>query len=162
MRGRMQLSSMSKRKPRLEWRDNYSVGNEELDSQHLKLLELINEISDAVDTGPSKASCFALLNAMIRYAQEHFTTEERYLEKNAYPKYLHQKGAHENFVEETFTMAQELDEDGLLTLGGIIIYLEDWYWDHILGFDQDYKAFFEKQSVKSDNLSAVSQTETSV
>jgi len=157
----MQPGSRSKPKPRIEWKDSYSVGNEELDSQHHKLLDLINEISDVTDTGPSKASCFALLNAMVRYAQEHFTAEERYLEENAYPKYLSQKGSHENFVQETFSMAQELDEQGLLTLGGIIIYLEDWYRDHILGFDQDYKTFFEKQAVKSAGLSSGSQTQTS-
>jgi len=131
----MELGCRSERKRRIEWRDSYSVGIEELDSQHQKLLELINKIGETADTGPSKASCFALLNAMIRYAQEHFTTEERYLEKNAYPKYLEQKGANEKFVQETFTMAQELDEEGLLTLGGITFYLEDWYQDHILGFD---------------------------
>jgi hemerythrin-like metal-binding protein len=156
----MPLSSRSKHKPRIVWRESYSVGIEDLDSQHRKLLELINEIGDAAGTGLSKASCFAVLNAMIRYAQEHFTTEERYLEKHAYPKYLDQKGAHEKFVQETFTMAQELDEEGLLTLGGITIYLEDWYQDHILGFDQDYRAFFEKQPVKSDDLSAASPVET--
>ncbi len=156
----MPLSGTSKHKPRIEWRDSYSVGIEYLDSQHRKLLELINKIGDAAGTGLSKASCFAVLNAMIRYAQEHFTTEERYLEKNSYPKYLEQKGAHEKFVQETFTMAQELDEEGLLTLGGITIYLEDWYQDHILGFDQDYRAFFEKQPIKSDGLSAASPAET--
>ena len=57
-------------------------------------------------------------------------------------------------------MAQELDEEGLLTLGGITIYLEDWYKDHILGFDQDYRAFFEKQPVKSDDPPAASPAET--
>jgi hemerythrin-like metal-binding protein len=156
----MPLSSISKHKPRIEWRTSYSVGVEDLDSQHRKLLELINKIGDAAGTGLSRESCFAVLNAMIRYAQEHFTTEERYLEKNSYPKYLEQKGAHEKFVQETFTMAQELDEEGLLTLGGITIYLEDWYQDHILGFDQDYRAFFEKQPVGSDGLSAASPAET--
>ncbi len=114
----MHLSSNAKHKSRIEWRDSYSVGIEELDSQHRKLLELINEISDAEDAGTPKASCFAFLNAMIRYAQEHFTAEERYLQNNVYPKYLQQKESHENFVRETFVMAQELDEGGLLTLGG--------------------------------------------
>ena len=160
MRGPMLLSSRRKHKPRIEWSDSYSVGIEELDFQHQKLLELINGIGDAASTDLSKASCFAVLNAMIRYAQEHFTTEERYLTNNAYPKYLEQKGEHEKFVQETFAMAQELDEEGLLTLGGITIYLEDWYKDHILGFDQDYRAFFEKQPVKSDDPPAASPAET--
>ncbi len=63
--------------------------------------DLINKIGEAADTGSSKASCFALLNAMIRYAQKHFTTEEPYLAKNAYPKYSEQKRAHEKFVQGT-------------------------------------------------------------
>ncbi len=159
MRGRMELSNRSKHKPRIEWRDSYSVGIKELDSQHRQLLELINEISKADDTGTPIASCFAILNSMIRYAEEHFTTEERYLENNAYPKCFEQKRAHEKFVQETFYKARQLEE-GVLTIGGITMYLEDWYKDHILGFDQDYKAFFEKRSVKSDNSSAASLSET--
>jgi hemerythrin len=156
----MELSNGSKHKPRIEWRDSYSVGIEELDAQHRKLLELINEISKADDAGTSKSSCFAILNSMIRYAEEHFTTEERYLESNAYPKCLEQKRAHEKFVQETFDKARQLEEEGMLTIGGITMYLEDWYKDHILGFDQDYKAFFEKRWVKSDDSSAASLFET--
>lgn len=147
----MQLGSQSKYKRRIEWKDSYSVGIEELDSQHRKLLELINQIGALAEKDLSKESCFAMLNAMIKYAQEHFYTEERYLEENAYPNYTQQKEAHESFVEDTFSMAQDLAGEGLLTLGGISIYLEDWYKDHILGFDQDYKAFFEKQAAKSDD-----------
>ncbi len=88
--------------------------------------------------------CFVLLNAMIKYAQNHFEAEEGYLEKIDFPALIYQKRAHENFVENVFSMAQELDEEGLITLEGITIYLEEWFKDHVLGSNQEYKAYLDK------------------
>jgi hemerythrin len=52
-----------------EWKDSFTVGNEELDAQHRKLLDLINEIGDLADAQNTvKSATFGALNAMIRYA----------------------------------------------------------------------------------------------
>ncbi|MGA2404107.1 MAG: bacteriohemerythrin [Syntrophobacteraceae bacterium] len=126
----------------MEWKESFSVGVQELNAQHREILELINkigELADARNTGKSEA--FGSLNAMIRYAEKHFKTEEDYLDKYGYPQSLQQKKEHETFVEEVFAMAHGLEEDGTLSLGTIIFYLQDWYTDHVLGSDQAYKEF---------------------
>ncbi len=151
----MHHSSRTTNRPKIEWKDSYSVGIEELDSQHRGLLDLINEVRN-LSGAMSKTEPFVVLNAMIKYAQNHFKAEERYLENNDFPSLIHQKRAHENFVEEAFSMAQELDEEGLLTLGGITIYLEEWFKDHVLGSDQEYKAYLEKKIMRLDDPSTAS------
>ncbi|SPF39780.1 putative Hemerythrin-like metal-binding protein [Syntrophobacter sp. SbD1] len=123
----------------MEWKDSYNVGIKDLDAQHRGLLDLINRIGDLADMfAPSNPVVFGALNEMIRYADNHFRTEERYLEKYGYPKYLEQREEHEAFVEKTFEMAGDLEKENGLTLGAIILFLEDWYADHILGKDRSY------------------------
>jgi hemerythrin-like metal-binding protein len=110
------------------------------------LLDLINNIGDLADTrGAGKASTFSALNEMIRYADNHFRTEEGYLEKYSYQGCDEQKKELEVFVERAFSMARELEKDRGLSLGAIIFYLEDWYVDHVQGIDQTYKQFLTGQ-----------------
>ena len=76
----------SKRRTKKEWKDSFKVGICELDVQHRGLLDLINKIGDLADGhGTVESSAFGALNAMIRYADNHFRTEEGYLEKHCFP-----------------------------------------------------------------------------
>lgn len=138
----MRYITSSNRRTRKEWKDSFSVGIEELDAQHRGLLDLSNAIGDLADAQNTvKSATSNALNAMIRYAKNHFTTEEGYFEKYCYPEYPQHKLEHEAFVESAFLMAQELDKESVLSLGAIILYLEDWYTDHVLGTDRGYKRF---------------------
>ncbi len=135
----MNFGSRAAHRQKIKWQERYNVGDEALDRQHRKLLDLINDIRDLSEKGPSKEVSFSALNAMVKYAQAHFDTEEHHLEECAYPRLAQQKESHEQFMERVFSMVQDL-EDEMLTLGSLTIYLEDWYKDHILGSDQEYKA----------------------
>ncbi len=127
---------------KMEWSDKFSVGVDVIDAQHRKLLELINQFGDIADAeNTTRANSFSALNAMVKYAELHFKTEEGYLERYGYSQYSNQKKDHEEFFEKVFSMMQQLEDEGILTLGSIIIFLEDWYADHILGEDQKYKKF---------------------
>ncbi len=142
----MQSITRSSQRTKKEWKDSFSVGIHKLDAQHRGLLELINKIGDLADArGAVKPSTFGALNEMIRYADNHFRTEEGYLEKYCYPGYPEQKKEHEAFVERAFSMAQDLEKESGLSLGAIIFYLEDWYVDHVLGIDQEYKQFLSSK-----------------
>ncbi len=135
----MNFGSSAAHRQKMKWQERYNVGHEALDRQHRKLLDLINDIRDLSEKGPSKEVSFSALNAMVKYAQAHFDTEEHQLEECDYPRLAQQKESHEQFMERVFSMAQDL-EDEMLTMGSLTIYLEDWYIDHILGSDQEYKA----------------------
>ncbi|MHC1728463.1 MAG: bacteriohemerythrin [Syntrophobacteraceae bacterium] len=150
----MNFGSRTNQTKIMEWKDSYSVGVEEIDLQHRKLLDLINELYSLHNKEATGQTCFAFLNGMMKYAQMHFDTEEHYFEKSGYPDLVQHKRSHEEFVEETFAMTQDLDED-MLTLGGITIYLQEWYKDHVLGLDQDYKPFLEKTSGIPDEVVVV-------
>ena len=113
----------------------------------------IGDLADARDAVNS--STFNVLNAMIRCVDNHFRTEEGYLEKYCYPRYSEQKKQHEAFVERAFSMAQDLEKETGLSLGAIIFYLEDWYVDHVLDIDQGYKHFLANKMAEEANAGSV-------
>lgn len=126
---------------KLEWDDAYSVGIEEIDEQHRGLTGTINQIDElAVSDNMSKEKVFLVLNTAVRYAEEHFGTEESYFEKYGYPEYSEHKKEHDRFVEDIFSMVKELDA-GRLSLKAISTYLKNWFSDHLVETDQKYKSF---------------------
>lgn len=157
----MYTITRSNRRTRKEWDDSFSVGIEELDAQHRKLLDLINEIGDLADAqNPAKSAAFGALNGMIRYAEKHFRTEEAYFDKYSYPEHRQQEEEHEGFVESVFSMAQELDNESPLSWGAMILYLEDWYTEHVLGNDQGYKEFLSNKIADEAKVVSVESNET--
>ena len=136
----------------IAWRDSHSVGIKELDTQHRRLLDLINELDELVgdqQESSSKTKCYAALNALVKYAESHFITEEGYLQKYAYPKYDLHKAEHDSFVETVFSMNQKLEKGGPYTLSEIVGYLKDWYKSHVLGVDQEYKGFLAEKGAEA-------------
>jgi hemerythrin len=141
-----------------EWKNSYSVGVKELDLQHQTLLKLINELDQFLENrqeASSKARCYAALNALVKYAELHFSTEEGYLSKCAYPKYDLQKKEHEDFLDTVFSMHAKFEKDGSYTLNEIINYLRDWYSLHVLGMDQRYKQFLAEKSAEAEKQAPV-------
>jgi hemerythrin len=135
------------------WRDSYSVGIRELDNQHRRLLDLINELDELVadqQESASKTKCYAALNALVKYAESHFITEEGYLQKYAFPKYDLHKTEHDSFVEKVFAMNQKLEKGDPYSLFEIVRFLKDWYKSHILGIDQGYKEFLAEKGAQAE------------
>lgn len=59
------------------WREAYSVHIEIVDSQHKVLVDTFNELHVAIVTGMSREHLGKILSSLIKYAQDHFKTEER-------------------------------------------------------------------------------------
>jgi hypothetical protein len=56
-------------------------------------------------------------------------------------------------------MALELDRESALSLGTIILYLEGWYAEHVLGTDQRYKPFFSIRTAEGAKVVSVESNE---
>jgi hemerythrin len=132
------------------WDSRYNVGIEELDEQHQQLLRLINELDEFVEAGGKhigKPSCFEALNALIKYADTHFRTEERYMEQHGYPMEASQREKHSDFMDRIFELTEESQKGDLLAFFKITNFLKNWYISHVLGMDQEYKDFLVSKGV---------------
>ena len=127
----------------VEWETRYSVGNEQLDQQHQRIVAMINQLGAAMDTGTEKPALMKILSDLAGYTKTHFAEEERLMEQHGYPElvgHCEQHGVlnrqladfYRNFYISSRPQTQE-----------VMAFLQGWLFDHILGQDKKYAPFLE-------------------
>ena len=65
----------------LTWQNDYSVGVKELDQQHRKMFDLINQFYDSMIEARNKDNVKKTLKELVEYSHSHLATEEKYFKK---------------------------------------------------------------------------------
>lgn len=124
----------------LSWDSSYSVGDAILDKQHKKLMGLCNQLANCTDdeNGSADSPFHKILDELSAYACEHFKTEEAILQACAYPRLATQAWDHAEYqkhVAEALVSAGR----GALSKTDLQGLLSNWWNDHILISDMDYR-----------------------
>ena len=123
----------------IEWQDSYSVGIDEMDADHKRLIDIIKRIDEAEKSGRSVQW---VLEELRNYAEYHFRAEEERMIAADYPGIDEQKQEHKAFVEwlasveRTYNLTPEAHFYIAETVND---YLSDWLTHHILLIDMQYK-----------------------
>lgn len=83
----------------LKWDDQYLTGIKEIDLQHKKIFNCLNDLNVALEQLAEKEKILKLINRLDFYTTTHFDTEESYMLKLEYEKYDEHKKIHEYFKE---------------------------------------------------------------
>jgi hemerythrin len=126
----------------VEWSAALSVGIDEIDAQHQALIDLINEMQDAVAGNIARDRQLEVLGRLAEYTKIHFAVEESLMRIFGYPDYERHKGQHEGLVRSMLDLQRRLDFDQAPIDEGLMRHLKHWLLDHILQSDQDYSRFF--------------------
>jgi hemerythrin len=132
----------------LEWKDSYNIGVKEIDIQHRGLFDLVSKLSNTKYFAHDEKYFFATLNMLVKYAELHFATEERYMVEAGYPRLEEHQKEHEKFLLDIFKLAEDLERGDAGLQQKILSFLHDWYSAHILGTDREYKECFEKKGFR--------------
>ncbi len=62
------------------WDPKMSVGSTIIDNQHKVLIDLVNDLNNAIRTGENMRVLDALMGVLQNYAFQHFETEEKYFQ----------------------------------------------------------------------------------
>lgn len=123
------------------WETRYSVGNECLDLQHQRIVAMINQLGEAMDSGTERPTLMKILSDLAGYTKNHFAEEERLMGQCLYPDldgHREQHGVlnrrladfYRNFYISTRPQTVE-----------VMAFLQSWLYDHILGQDKRYSPF---------------------
>lgn len=134
--------------PLIEWNDKMSVKVKELDNQHKKLINMINELGEAIETNKEQYYLGGLLGQLMEYAVVHFDTEESYFRKFAYPENFLHKKEHKSFVRKVVVFKNKFDKGEAGLSAEIIDFLSTWLKQHILQTDMQYGEFFNERGLK--------------
>ena len=126
----------------VEWRDEFSVGNEMIDGDHRTLISIINEyetVLEAKDIGRLKE----VYQRLFDYAEMHFDREVNLQKAVHFPGYLAHQGKHDELLQQ-LTEIHTAFVDGTERKGIIpktTQLLRDWLLKHILTEDLKLRAY---------------------
>lgn len=125
----------------LKWGKILSVGVEEIDEDHRKLVDIFNVLNHAVSEGESPDYLAAVLEELINCTVWHFSHEERLMLKYHYPAAAGHKVDHRELIGSAKELQQKILQGGNAVNDEHIIFLERWLTQHILTADQKLGAF---------------------
>ena len=121
------------------WKDSFIIGIENIDSQHQKLIGLLDQcIKKAVS---SKNEFLPVLNDMKEYADSHFRTEEQLMLAINFPRLEEHKNQHRLFEENLGLLEKEVNNWEKRTMVTMTSFLRDWFIQHILDCDKQIGAY---------------------
>ncbi|NLX27089.1 MAG: bacteriohemerythrin [Lentisphaerae bacterium] len=96
----------------LQWTNELSVGVEEIDRQHQKMIEIINKLETPMAQEKEKEVLFGVIKELMAYAKIHFKTEEQYFEQFGYEDSNVHKAQHVSFVKKYPNSAKTISQAG--------------------------------------------------
>ncbi len=132
----------------IEWNESLSVNVAEIDRQHRQLIDMVNDLNAAMLEGKGRDVLGLILKGLVDYAGTHFHTEERYFLRFGYPEAgAHQK-AHAEFVAKVSDFQKGLAADRAGLSVDVLLFLSDWWRQHILVVDKKYGPFFNAKGLR--------------
>ena len=134
------------------WKNELSVGINDIDTQHKNFIEIMNEVFSRYYTLKIGNELMLLLDKLYHFAEFHFSTEEFYFEHYNYE-------FKEEHIKEHRKLKQEIQsfinrcQNGEEIVTELIDFLESWLVDHLEGHDKKYaKIFAEKGYINNNAL----------
>lgn len=124
---------------KVKWKDSYSVGIKEIDTQHKNLFELLNKLIENRGESVRSKIITDTLTEMTNYAKYHFEAEEKYMEKCGFPNLVAHKMEHRGFIKKTGSLNFNAMERNETVPEDILKFLEHWLISHILEGDMELK-----------------------
>jgi len=108
----MRITVMSEIKYGVAWSEKYELGNEQVDSQHRRLFELVSDLIEVCMCGYENDKLQETLDFLVDYTIKHFNDEEALQVQYNYPEYENHKKMHEGFKTMVGGLVREFSETG--------------------------------------------------
>lgn len=125
----------------LVWDRILSVGVDEIDDDHRRLLDLFNILNHSVTEGSTPEYLAAVLEELINCTAWHFSHEERLMLKHAYEGLAQHREEHRELIRSVRELQQKILQAGIRVADEDLVYLERWLTQHILTDDAKMGAY---------------------
>ena len=124
----------------IQWTEDMSVGVEQLDGHHRRLIDLTNQLGTAIASHDAEQVTGAVLGELIRYVYYHFGEEERLMEEVGYAELTEHRQHHRAMAEHVRGLEDRYNNDpGAVITADLHHFLADWLVNHIRHEDRRYK-----------------------
>ncbi len=122
----------------IEWTEDLSTNNAEIDSQHKELFRRVNALLDACGEGKGKGEVGRVIGFFEDYVITHFSAEEQLMLASSYSGYEAHKAEHIDFIDQITDLKKKFLSEG----GGVNVVLltirtsVEWLSNHIRKTDR--------------------------
>jgi hemerythrin-like metal-binding protein len=130
------------------WSDEYSVNINELDEQHKQLINIINRVYEASQSGAEKSVIRRIFVELAEYAAYHFKAEEKLLKSYGYPNFEQHRRQHQQLVVILLELQLRFRKGTMTLSEDMLNFLKnDWLLKHIVASDKEYSSFLNSKGV---------------
>ena len=121
----------------MRWTPELMMGNAVVDSEHQKLIALIDRL-EFVGSGPDGSGIEDALDELTDYVFVHFQMEEKLMRREGYPPDAIEThlAEHHKLDQRTAQLVQQYSDGELSTVDPIVNFLYDWLQNHIQTVDR--------------------------
>lgn len=138
--------SAATHQPLLQWSDRYSVGIARFDAEHHRLVDMINELWDAIHSNRTQA-LGPILDKLVTYTITHFSGEEMMMQRHKFPAFAEHKAEHERFAAKAKELQTHFRNGAVDDPQKVLTFLQNWLVNHIMRVDKKYERFLHEHGV---------------
>ncbi len=134
----------------VEWSNELSVGIEEIDAQHKVLVDLLNQIHEAIQQRHGAEITGEIIERLSEYTRIHFAVEESLMRILHYPEYERHKEEHDRLIEQLNGFRNKLESGKSSISFELAHFLKVWLTKHIMEADKRYTPYFLEQGIRPE------------
>ena len=132
----------------VEWTDALSTDIGSIDDQHKVLVNLINELHQAMRQRRSDRVMLDVVDRLKNYTVKHFQHEEQLFARHGYADAKSHAEIHRKFEAKVMEFEAALKGGAAKVTMDVMRFLKDWLVGHIQGTDKKYAPFLIAKGVK--------------
>lgn len=140
----------------LLWTDNLSVGIDQFDDDHKRLIAIINELHCSIQAARAKGAIDKeeieiVLHRLQNYIRYHCDREELFMAKTEYPELDSHRKEHRRLEARIADMAERFrDSTNPEHAAEIMQFIFDWVTNHIFVYDRQYSSHLRANGLFDD------------
>ncbi len=127
------------------WSPKMETGIANIDEHHRKLVHLLIDIYNVSEMGGMPERVREILAELVSYTKYHFAAEERLMLEIKYPRLQEQRNMHAWFTNRLNEYFLTLSTKDAKLPSSLLLFLRDWYANHILKHDIDIGIFIHSK-----------------
>lgn len=150
--GRFRLLSFWE-KQTFKWSSAFEIGASEIDKQHMRLFEFLDQLKAAIEGG-SFETVKKVLGELVNYTVYHFDYEEGEFKKTNYPHIQAHLKIHDDIKAQVVAYVQKIEAGETEIAHNLLYFLQDWLVNHIYKVDRKYGPYVLGKDMSSDQVSS--------
>lgn len=128
------------------WKQSYSVGIEEMDQHHQRLMQLLNSLYENFVNATPTLDLVKIFDELTKYTKYHFVLEEELMQTHTYPSFEEHRMAHQQFTARLEEMLEGFRSGKRNFSLELLTFLNAWFLSHILSIDADMGQFINTEN----------------